>query len=135
MSDIRKGYYVVKFYNHNIRQVMKFNGKNFEGFKSDNFIHDEIEYYIPLSVEHESRHTEPQQVKQGEWVISPTTAEDESTGVLYAVKLKKDSILTIGHYNDSDGYMAVRHGSKVGLNRLNDIYAILEIPPTDTEED
>lgn len=42
------GYYWVKFYNHNRLQMMYFNGSNFEGFKSDIFIHDEIESYIEV---------------------------------------------------------------------------------------
>jgi hypothetical protein len=45
MKDIKKGYYWVKFYNHDVMQVMLFNGKNFEGFKRDKLIHDEIEGY------------------------------------------------------------------------------------------
>jgi hypothetical protein len=47
-QDITKGYYWVKFYNHEEKQIMLFNGKNFEGFKSDRFIHDEIESYKPI---------------------------------------------------------------------------------------
>jgi hypothetical protein len=47
-QDITKGYYWVKFYNHEEKQIMLFNGKNFEGFKSDRFIHDEIESYEPI---------------------------------------------------------------------------------------
>ena len=43
--DIKKGYYWVRFYNHEVKQIMYFNGKGFKGFKSDEFIHDEIEYY------------------------------------------------------------------------------------------
>jgi hypothetical protein len=40
-----KGYYLVKFYNHSKLKLMFFNGENFEGFKSDKFIHDEINFY------------------------------------------------------------------------------------------
>lgn len=40
-----KGYYWVKFYNHEDILIMYFNGLDFEKFKSDKFIHDEIESY------------------------------------------------------------------------------------------
>ncbi len=51
-EQIEKGYYWVKFYNHAKKQIMLFNGKNFEGFKSDQFInmHDEIESYEIISI-------------------------------------------------------------------------------------
>lgn len=45
------GYYVVKFYNHQCKYIMYFNGKNFEGFKSERMPHDEIESYIKISAE------------------------------------------------------------------------------------
>ena len=45
MKELEKGYYWVGFYNHDKKQIMLFNGKNFEGFKSDRFINDEIESY------------------------------------------------------------------------------------------
>ena len=44
-AKIKGSYYWVKFYNHNREQLMLFNGTNFEGFKSDEFAHDEIESY------------------------------------------------------------------------------------------
>jgi hypothetical protein len=44
-TQIEKAYYWVKFYNHDKKLIMLFNGKNFEGFKSDQFIGDEIESY------------------------------------------------------------------------------------------
>jgi hypothetical protein len=37
------GYYYVKFYNHERWFVMYFNGKQWEGFKSEVFPNDEIE--------------------------------------------------------------------------------------------
>ena len=43
-----KGYYWVKFYNHNDILMMYFNGTGFESFKSDKFIHDEIESYVKV---------------------------------------------------------------------------------------
>ena len=49
MKNIKKGYYWVKFYNHERKQIMLFNGKRFEGFKSDVFIHDEIENYESIN--------------------------------------------------------------------------------------
>ena len=45
-----KGYYLVKFYNHKKIKVMFFNGEHFEKFKSDEFIHDEIERYNKLTI-------------------------------------------------------------------------------------
>ena len=47
----KKGkYYFVKHYNHSDIQVMFFNGHNFEGFKSDEIIHDEIECWKDLDL-------------------------------------------------------------------------------------
>jgi len=45
-----KGYYFVKHYNYNRIQILYFNGKNFEKFKSDNIIHDEIESYCRVEL-------------------------------------------------------------------------------------
>jgi hypothetical protein len=39
---IQRGYYWVKFYNHEDVLILFFNGQNFEGFKTDKFINDEI---------------------------------------------------------------------------------------------
>ena len=50
--EIEIGYYVVKFYNHESKYVMYFNGSNFEGFKSEKFPDDEIESYKKFSVYH-----------------------------------------------------------------------------------
>lgn len=44
------GYYKVKFYNHKEIRIMFFNGKGFEKFPSEDFIHDEIEDYEKLSI-------------------------------------------------------------------------------------
>jgi len=49
-DQIGKGYYLVKHYNYETIQIMFFNGKNFEGFKSDKFIHDEIEWYKKINL-------------------------------------------------------------------------------------
>ncbi len=40
--DREKGYYWIKFYNHEKQRILYWNGDSFEGFKSD-FVHDEIE--------------------------------------------------------------------------------------------
>ncbi len=40
------GYYVVKFYNHEKKYILYFNGKGFESFKSEQLPHDEIESYV-----------------------------------------------------------------------------------------
>jgi len=50
-EEIKIGYYVVKFYNHACKYVMYFNGKNFEGFKSERYPDDEIEKYTLFSAE------------------------------------------------------------------------------------
>lgn len=49
-SNIEIGYYKVKFYNHDDILIMFFNGTSWERFKSDVFIHDEIEKYEKLSL-------------------------------------------------------------------------------------
>jgi len=49
-KDLEKGYYKIKHFNHKRIQVVYFNGTNFEGFRSDVFIHDEIEWYKLLEV-------------------------------------------------------------------------------------
>lgn len=56
---MEKGYYKVKHYNHYQLQIKFYNGKNFEGFKSDNFIHDEIESYELINLEGNSGQLEP----------------------------------------------------------------------------
>lgn len=43
------GYYVVKFYNHSQKHLMYFNGKIFEGFKSEILPNDEIEEYTQFT--------------------------------------------------------------------------------------
>lgn len=43
-------YYLVKFYNHERQLIMLFNGKHFEMFNSDEFIHDEIERWQLIEV-------------------------------------------------------------------------------------
>lgn len=50
-SNIKKGYYRVKFYNHNRKMLMFFNGSRFESFNSDEDINDEIESYEAVDVE------------------------------------------------------------------------------------
>lgn len=47
---IKGNYYVVKFYNYEKKYVMYFNGTHFEGFKSEQMPHDEIESYEPLYI-------------------------------------------------------------------------------------
>lgn len=42
---MKKGYYAVKFYNHENMKIMFWNGDRFEGFKSDEMPNDEIEKY------------------------------------------------------------------------------------------
>lgn len=47
IEKVRKprGYYWVKFYNHDIMKVVYYNGMNFEQFPSDGRINDEIESF------------------------------------------------------------------------------------------
>jgi hypothetical protein len=49
--DIEIGYYIVKFYNHDRKKILYWNGESWEGFKSDPMIHDEIESYTILKLE------------------------------------------------------------------------------------
>lgn len=42
--DKEKGYYKVKFYNHNRKMILFWNGEHFEKFEGDKRINDEIEY-------------------------------------------------------------------------------------------
>lgn len=56
-GKVKKGYYWVKLYNHDQKFIMFFNGKNFESFKSDTYLHDEIESYISIPQE-SGKHTE-----------------------------------------------------------------------------
>jgi len=51
IEAIKGRYYVVKFYNHSGRYIMYFNGKNFEGFKSERLPDDEIQTYRLISAE------------------------------------------------------------------------------------
>jgi len=43
--DLPIGYYLVKHYNYMRMQILYWNGNNFEGFKSDPLIHDEVESF------------------------------------------------------------------------------------------
>lgn len=54
--DIKKGYYSVKFYNHERHKIMFWNGKAWESFPSDEFIHDEIESYDLIEGNHMRKH-------------------------------------------------------------------------------
>lgn len=45
------GYYVVKFYNHECKYVLYYNGKAWESFRSDRLPDDEIESYKKFSAE------------------------------------------------------------------------------------
>lgn len=54
-KEILKGYYWVKFYNHNNKYLMLYNGRHFVGTHGIDYPHDEIESYDYISSRSEAK--------------------------------------------------------------------------------